>query len=1000
MNVPAYFLNRPVMATIINVMILVVGLISYTNLNVREYPTVSSPVLTIKTVYSNASADVVEREVTNPMEELLASISGIEHTTSKSEFNQSSIELRFKNGVDLNQAKSDIREMISLARSVLPTDIKEPQIDQEASDNDAFFYMALYSENRTFAELGHMANLLLKNPLKTIEGVSRVDIHGDTYAMSVALNRAKMIQHGLDPTMVMAALDTQNVSLPAGRHQFAVPINFDLAANSAEQFEYIPINTPNNTVVYLKDIADISLSTAKTLITRINGKPGVIIAVRQNSDGNPLDISDAIHNQIGYYKSLLPSDVHLEIVLDKTKFIRGSLTSIYKSLLEAVILVIGIIYLFLRSARATIVPLVTIPLSLIGVMSLMSLFGLSINIITLLALVLAVGLVVDDAIVMLENIHRHMENGLSRMEAAKKGAGEIGFAIIAMTLTLASVYAPIAFIQDTIGQVFYEFALTLAGAVIISGVVALTFSPLMCSILLKPVEEKKESDIFIRISHIYRGLIQKTLRKTPLMLSLCGLSVLACALLYNYVPHTLTPKEDRGFIGMWVKPLAGTSLTEFDKYLRQAEAKMAPIAEVPQYITFAGDWGGQVVAGLEDWSSRKRKAQDIVASLQMAVQEIPTAEVYPWSWDSGIPGVEQVSENGQGFNFVLKTTESYEDLARIGDKLRDALSKSPLIKEVRHNLKLIYPNFDMQVDRKKMVLTGLAPSQMARNVKIMMDGDLTLEFKKDGITYPIDLHGYPNANFLEEIYAVNNNNKLVPISYAASLDRVPKPDLLRHHNQMRATTFTVEPAEGVSMQKAMDEINRLYAKTIGAGVTMEYTGEAKKIGGNHMIFLLIIALIFIYAILAIQFESFIDPLIIMFTVPLAGAGALFTLWATGETLNIFSQIGLVTLVGLITKHGILMVEFANQQLQEHKKKLEEAVITAAQLRLRPILMTTGAMVFGAVPLIISTGAGAEARMAIGLVLVAGLIFGTLLTLFIIPTVYVTIKKWHLHKVQA
>ena len=1005
MSFTEFFIKRPVLATIFNLMILIIGVLSFENLTLREYPDVSSPTMNVQVNYPNASPEVVEKEITDTLEEVLASLEGIDSIMSKSTYGSSDVTLTFKAGVDMSEAQSNIRDRLGMIHDVLPEAAKDPIVRPQNQGGEAFFYMALSGDKYSFAELTHMAKLHLKDPIKTIKGVSQIQIYGDEYAMLVELDRNKLLQHDLDAKKVYDKLRENNVSLPAGRYKGAIPVNFNMQLKNEQDFRSLPISQRNGKIVKLGDVAQVNLATSRSFISRVNGKQGVILGIIKSSDGNPLDIAKTVYSRLDAYKRMLPDDVKLEVTFDKTKFIQGSLDSIQKSILEAIALVIAIVFLFLRSARSTLIPIITIPISMIGVVSLMSLFGLSINTITLLAMVLAVGLVVDDAIVVLENIHRHIEEGLKPMEASLKGAREIGFAIIAMTCTLAAVYAPVAFMQDTIGQVFFEFAITLAGSVFLSGIIALTFSPLMCSKLLKHEKSTRLQgfDRFLdKLTNNYKKLLEKILSWPKLTLVGCVLSFAVCAYLYKALPQAITPKEDRGVVGVWMPYVAGTSLDEFDKYIKQAEEQFTKIKEVPMFLAFAGGWGANVVSGLVDWSERSRSAEEVVGELRELMKNVVTSEAYAWSWDSGIPGVEAVSSSDSGIAMVLKTTGSYEHLSKQADKLKTLFANSDLFSDAHHDLKLNFPSFNAVVDRNKLELTGLKPHDVAKIIAIMMDQNLDLEFKKDGIRYAIALVNTIEPTHLEEIYAMKEGKPgpqmqepiKIPLSSFIKLERSVLPKELSHFNKMRAARINATPAKGVDMGKAMAFMTKTAKETLAADVHFEYDGAAKKMkeSASTMLMLIFVAMIFIYCILAIQFESFIDPLIIMFTVPLAGLGALLLVWATGGSMNIFTQVGLVTLIGLITKHGILIVEFANQRL-EKAASIQEAISQAASIRLRPILMTTAAMVFGSLPLILSSGAGAEARQAIGYVLVGGLTLGTGLTLFIIPVVYEVVKGW-------
>jgi len=1008
MRLPVFFLERPVFATVLNAMILIIGFLAYLNLGVREYPNVSLPILNVQVYYPNASAEVVETEIATKLEEALSGVEGMETISSSSKYGQAYVELSFKAGTDINKAQSNIRDRLSMTS--LPDDAKDPIIRQQSGDSEPFFYISVESDSRSIVELTHLINLYLKNSLKSIKGVSMLDVMGDQYTMTVALDREKMLTHSVDANAVLDALKRHNVSLPGGRFQEAIPITLDMRVLSPKDLKAIPISHTKNSVVLLEDIATISLGRGvMSQIVRSGGKNVAFVGIIKSSDGNPLDISNEIHNRMDQFQSVMPSDVDVIINFDKTKFIRGSISSVQHSIVEAIFLVILIVFLFLRNFRATLIPLVAIPLSLVGVLSLMAAFGLSINTITLLAMVLAVGLVVDDAIVVLENIHRHIEEGKSPLKAAKEGSKEIGFAIVAMTLTLASVYIPIAFIQDAIGQIFFEFAMTLAGAVIVSGVVALTFTPLLCARLLKKESKStpqalssfKALRFFDRaldwMTRTYRKSLDVVLKWPKVMAVTCIGILIICIGLFQTIPQAVTPKEDRGVVGVFVPYLDSASLEEFDSYLKYVEKEVKDIKEALTYLTIAGTWGGQVVVPLKSWEDRSRSAEQVVNDLRQRVKKVPTIQAYPWSWDTGIPGVEATNTKDGAITVQFLTIGSYEALSKIMDNLRNACEadKSTFV-DCHHDLRFNASGFKVIVDREKLATTTLTPVHASNVLAIMMDQNLYIEFSKEGILYPIALKPAQRPYHLEEIYAFNEENIRFPLSYFMTLEKTVTPKELSHYNQFRAAQFNVSLAPGITYTHAVEVLNKKIKDVVPEDIQHEFTGVAKKLeeSSSMMLMLILIALIFVYAILAIQFESFSDPFIIMFTVPLAVLGALISIYALDRTLDIFTQIGLVTLIGLITKHGILIVEFANQKMRETGAEIDAVIKEAAALRLRPILMTTGAMVFGAIPLIISSGAGAEARQAIGIVLVGGLLLGTLLTLYVIPMAYKIMKAHH------
>lgn len=995
MNISEIFIKRPVLSIILSLLFVIVGIFSYNNIPIREYPKVSIPKLTVKVLYPNASAKIVESEVTFILEENLAGIAGVEKIFSVSKLGESNIELYFNSGTIISDAVSGIRDRLASIRYKLPYDIKEPIISRQEKDQEPFLYLSVSSDAMSVSELTHYVNLYIKNHLRTVNDVSEVKVMGSPYTMLIDLDQRKMFEYKISPDLVIEYLKKNNISLPAGRYQKIIPVTIDLTASTVEDFENIVIARHNNTLIYLKDISKIKLTSDRSNTVKVNGRTGIIIGIVKTSDGNPLDISNNIKSVVSKLRNNIPKNIEITVSFDKTDFIRASLRSIEQSIIEAIILVILVILFFLRNVRSVLVPLITIPISLIGSLGFINFFGFSINIITLFALVLSVGLVVDDAIVVLENIHRYMEKGLSPFNAAIKGSKQISFAIIAMTFTLASVYIPIAFIKGVIGQIFVEFAITLSFAVIISGVVALTLSPMMCAYLLNL------KDLFPRVEQFIVGIVKKyknilinILFWPRLILGMVLCLMVIGVFLFYILPSSIVPKEDRGAIGVWVPYLQEVSENKFFKYIDSVEKTIRNIPEVVTTIAFAGNWGGNAVALLKNHSDRKRKADDIVKNLKEKVRLVPSIEAYPWSYDTGFPGIEKSGGDHSDISISVRTIGSFKELRDVMNKLTQECRKDNILKDPYHNLHLSSPVFFAKIDRKKMALLDITPVQVSRVLTTMFDQVKDLDFKVDSIRYPITLQSNKNPKFLEEIYITNREGKNISLSSFMSLQPSALPRELRHYKQMRFAEFKADLQSGHNLSQGIEYLNNKIEKIIPNDMVVEYSGASKKQNEylGTMLLLFIMAIIFIYCILAIQFESFIDPFIIIFTIPLACVGALVLLWLVGESINVFTQVGLITLVGLITKHGILLVDLANQLVKNGNKSFKDAIIESAVLRFRPILMTTGAMIFGAVPLVFSSGAGAEIRNAVGYVLVGGLGFGTILTLIILPVIYFTVKS--------
>jgi multidrug efflux pump len=1002
MNITTFFIKHPVIAIILNAMIIVVGFLCFDAISVREYPEIKLPSFVVTTHYPNANTELVESAVTNILEDQLAGVEGVETMTSQTRNGSCNIDLVFVEGTSVDRALIAIRDAIGLARSDLPRDIPEPVVQQKTkTDGPPFIAISLFSKTISFGDLTHYANLTLKNAFRSLKGVASAEIWGQPYTMAVTLDPQKLYAFGINADDVFTALEKNNASWPVGKFRNEVPVTLDLMLISPDDFENLLIKEDKGKPIFLKSIADVRLSTdTKKTRTKVNGQPGLIIAISRTNDANPLDVSRLVHEQVKHLQKILPGSMEIEVVLDQADFVRASLSNIQRSIFEAVLLVLAIVFLFLRNLRATLIPLITIPVSLIGSIILLKMFGFSINTITLLAMVLAIGLVVDDAIVVLENIARHHEKGLSPLQAAIEGSREIGFAIVAMTLTLASVYAPIAFIQGAIGQLFVEFAIALAGSVVISGIVALTLSPLMCARILKPEAHRlwpKIDDCIEWMETFYDKLLTKSLSSSKVVFFVTGGTFIAMAVLFAYLPSELAPKEDRSLMGVYLPRIPGKDINALEPFVKDIEETLKVLPESNGYLTFMGEWGASVCLTLKPHEDRSRSAAALVGVIRPQMQALPSIDAHPWSWDSGLPGIDD-PQNGSELSLAVSTIGSYRDLLSELKKARKIIEEQKLFESVKQNLQLDNPGYSIFLDYNAVARLGLSSFQISKMIEVFFSGEQSLHFQKDSIRYQITLQGRSYPWTLDELYLTNAKGRRISLGTIAELRSSSTPKSLDHYNQMRVGYLSAELKSDQKMKAAMPQFWDLANQSLSPDLKKEWVGAAKMYTKSSMAMLLLfgMALVFIYAILAVQFENFLDPLIIMLTVPLGCFGALLTAWVFGQSLNIYTQIGLVTLIGLITKHGILIVEFANQ-LKGAGRTIEEAIREAARLRLRPVLMTTGAMIFGALPLILSSGAGIEARRSIGFVLVGGLAFGTCFTLLLLPKLYHAVKTLTLPK---
>ena len=993
-------IQRPVFATVLSLIIVLIGAVSYTRLSVREYPRIDTPVVTVETRYLGASAEVIETQITKPLEDSLAGIDSIDVITSISRAEQSQITVTFRLEKDADSAAADVRDRVSRVRAKLPKSVDEPVIAKVEADANPIIWLSFSSPTRSALEVSDIANRVVKPRLQVLPGAADVRINGERkYAMRIWIDRDRLAAYGLTPADVESAIGQQNVELPAGRvesqqREFTVTARTDL--NRPDEFGAIIIKQVRGYPVRLRDVGRVEVDAASVRSSvRFNGESAVAIGVIRQATANPLTLAEAVRDSVPILNAELAAEgVQVNVSYDSTVFIDRSIEAVFKTIVEAIILVAVVIFFFLHSARASMIPLVTIPVSLIGTFTLMLIAGFSINTLTLLALVLAIGLVVDDAIVVLENIFRHIEEGMKPVEAAFQGIREIGFAVVAMTLTLAAVYAPVAFTTGRIGRLFVEFALTLAGAVIVSGFVALTLSPMMCSRLLRHEERRGPITSAIerfldRLTENYRRLLQWTLRRGLLIGGVFTAVAVLCGVLFVNMKQELSPIEDRGVIFTVISGPDGASLEYTENYARRIESIGKTLPEVDRVFIVAGNpTVDQAVAFLRtvDWSERDRKTVQMIRQIQPQMASIPGVLAFP----NAPPSLGQ-SIRDRPVSFVVTSSDSYDAMGRTVGLIVADVMKNPNFLGVDTDLRLNKPELNITVNRERAADMGVSVEAIGRAIETMMGGRQVTRFKRAGDQYDVIVQVEADArntpDDINKIFVRNQANQMVPLSSLVRVQETIGPRQLNHFGQRRSITISANLAPGYTQGEALKLLEESAAKHLTAGYATDLSGSMREFvrasGSLGITFML--ALLFIYLVLAAQFESFKDPVMIMLTVPLSMLGALAALQATGGTLNVYSQIGLITLVGLITKHGILIVEFTNQ-LREQGREMRDAVVEAAVLRLRPILMTTGAMVLGAVPLALARGAGAESRSQIGWVIVGGMTLGTLLTLFVLPSV--------------
>jgi multidrug efflux pump len=988
-------------------MIALVGVISFQRLTVREYPKIDTPVVSVRTVYKGASPQVIESQITQPLEDSISGIEGVRSVKSVSREEVSQITVEFVLERNVDAASNDVRDRVARARALLPEAADDSVVSKIEADAQAILWMRLSSDRHSPLEISDYADRYVADRMKTLPGVASVIIGGERrYAMRLWIDRDRLAAYGLTPADVENGLRKQNVEIPSGRiessqREFTVLTEADL--RTPAQFDDMILTEARGYPVRLRDVGHALLGALdERSVLRVNGNPAVGLGVVKQSTANTLSVANAAKAELERLQGVLPQGMSLQVAFDSSVFIDRSIAAVYRTMIEAVLLVMLVIFIFLRSLRATLIPFVTIPVSLIGAFFFLFLMGFSVNVLTLLGLVLAIGLVVDDAIVVLENCHRHVELGKEPRQASIDGSKEIAFAVIAMSLTLAAVFAPLGFMTGNTGRLFTEFALTVAAAVAVSGLVALTLTPMMCSLILKPHGAERHGRIYLAMERFFQGMNAAYRRSLGVVLGRAWavglvfvLVIVSAGLLYRSLKSELSPLEDRGFFLTLVVAPEGSSMDYTDGYMREVEAMFAKVPEIKSYFTVVAPGldrpnpvnFGIAFSQLAPWEDRTRKTQQITAGLAPKMFAMPGVLAFPVN----PPSLGQSFRNPP-VQFVVQAN-SYEALERMTDALVAKARQSKAIANPDTDLRLNKPQLAVDIDREKAASMGIDVETIGRTLETLLGGRQVTRFKKEGKQYDVivqlEAKDRNTPTDLSAIFVRARDGRLVQLSNLVKVRETVGPKELNHFNRLRATILSANVSPGYTLGEALEYLEGAAKEVLDASARVEFDGPSREFreSGAALLFTFVLALAFIYLVLSAQFESFVSPFVIMLTVPLAMTGALAALRLTGGTLNVYSQIGLVMLIGLITKHGILIVEFSNQ-LRTRGMSAVEAVTEAATLRLRPILMTTGAMVLGALPLALATGAGAEARQPIGWVIVGGLLLGTVFTLFVIPTAYV------------
>jgi len=1028
------FINKPVLAMVVSLFILLLGLRSFSELNVRQYPELQNAVVTVSTAYYGADADLMQGFITTPLEREVASAEGIDYITSTSAAGISTIQAYIRLDHDANEALTQIAAKVNKLRSQLPAESEDPVIDLQQGQQIAAMYVSFASERLDNNQITDYLMRAVEPRLATIPGVQRVEIMGaGNFAMRVWMKPDRMAALGVTASDVHAALQSNNVLSALGStkgQMVAIDLTARTDLRSADEFRRLVVREEHGAIVRLGDVADVELGSENYgSSVRINGEAATFMGIYVSPDANSLDVIEEVRKVWdGEIVPQLPEGITATIPYDSTESIEDAIHEVVRTIIEAVVIVIVVIFLFLGSLRSVLIPAVTVPLSLVGALFLMLLMGFTINLLTLLAMVLAIGIVVDDAIIVLENIHRHIEEGMSPHDAAIKGARELAWPVVAMTTTLVAVYLPIGFQGGLTGVLFTEFAFTLAGSVLLSGIIALTLSPMMCSRLLKPHDGHGRSRLeawldtrFERLRASYERRLHGALETRPVIGVFGVLVLVSCVGLYITAPKEPAPLEDEGFIFAIGSADAYTTLDYVEKYTAEMDAMAKSIPEINDFFLFNGGFGGgggasnSAMAGyvLKPWSERDRSTNQVLQQeLQPKLAQITglnTFALVP-------PSLPSAGGDGGG-EFLVLGIGSLQQLNDLSDAILQKAMESRRFIFLDKDLKIDKPRIEVQIDREKAATLGIDMRTLAADMAAMLSGGYTNRFAMENRSYrvipQVQRSDRLNAAQLENYYTRTRDGKLVPLSTLVTLRESAQPQSLKRFQQLNAVGITFAPRPGVSKGEALRVLEEAAAEVLPQGYSVDYAGESRqfKQEGATMLVTLAFALVAIFLVLAAQFESFRDALIMLVTVPMAISGALLVLnflalvsgalqmagieAFPGMSINIYTQVGLVTLVGVIAKHGILIVEFANKlQLQGLSRR--EAIEQAAGIRLRPVLMTTAALVFAMVPLLIARGPGAASRFSLGMTIAAGMTLGTLFTLFVLPAFYLYLARDHSH----
>ncbi|UXY54195.1 multidrug efflux RND transporter permease subunit [Pseudomonas tohonis] len=998
------FIRRPVLATVVSLLIVLLGFQAFSKLVIRQYPQMENALITVTTAYPGANAETIQGYITQPLQQSLASAEGIDYMTSSSQQNMSVISIYARIGANSDRLFTELLAKANEVKNQLPQDAEDPVLSKEAADASALMYISFYSDELSNPQITDYLSRVIQPKLATLPGMAEAEILGNqVFAMRLWLDPVKMAAYGVTAGDVSDAVRKYNFLSAAGQvkgEYVVTSINATTDLKSPEAFAAIPVKTQGDRRVLVRDIARVEMGAENyDSISSFDGIPSVYIGIKGTPSANPLDVIKHVRAIMPELEAQLPPNLKVSIAYDATRFIQASIDEVVKTLGEAVLIVIVVVFLFLGAFRSVLIPVITIPLSMIGVLFFMQLMGYSINLLTLLAMVLAIGLVVDDAIVVVENIHRHIEEGKTPFDAAIEGAREIAVPVISMTITLAAVYAPIGFLEGLTGALFREFALTLAGAVIISGVVALTLSPMMCSKLLRHEENPsglahRLDMIFERLKHRYQRALHGTLNTRPVVVVFALIVMALIPVLLMMTKSELAPDEDQGIVFLMAKAPQPTNLDYLNAYTDEFVEIFKSFPEYYSSFQINGFDGVQAGIGgflLKPWDERERTQMELLQEVQGKLDRIPGLQIFGFNLPS-LPGTGE----GLPFQFVVNTPNDYESLLQVTERIKQRAEASGKFAFLNVDLAFDKPEVVVDIDRQKAAQMGVSMEDLGSTLALLLGEGEINRFTIDGRSYKViaqvERPYRDNPDWLNNYYVKSESGAMVPLSTLITVHDTARPTKLKQFQQLNSAIIEGFPV--VSMGDAVETVAQIAREEAPRGFAFDYAGASRQYvqEGSALYVTFGLALAIIFLVLAAQFESFRDPLVILVTVPLSICGALIPLFLGISSMNIYTQVGLVTLIGLISKHGILIVEFANQLRRDKGLSAREAVEEAASIRLRPVLMTTAAMVFGMVPLILATGAGAVSRFDIGTVIATGMSIGTLFTLFVLPCVYTLLAK--------